>query len=44
MLPISQVAIVGEICRAHLVQISLEEERSGGLRVKVGFRRSRCDQ
>lgn len=31
------LAIVGEICRAHLAQITLDEGRSGGLRVRVSF-------
>ncbi|MEK1908085.1 MAG: sensor histidine kinase [Pseudomonas sp.] len=31
------LAIVGEICRAHLAQISLHDGRSGGLRVRVSF-------
>ncbi|HSC85596.1 MAG TPA: sensor histidine kinase [Pseudomonas sp.] len=31
------LAIVGEICRAHLAQISLHDGRSGGLRVRVDF-------
>lgn len=31
------LAIVGEICRAHLAQISLDAGGSGGLRVRVSF-------
>jgi two-component system sensor histidine kinase TctE len=31
------LAIVGEICRAHLAQISLDEGRGGGLLVRVSF-------
>lgn len=31
------LAIVGEICRAHLAQIGLDEGRGGGLLVRVSF-------
>ena len=31
------LAIVGEICRAHLAQISLHDGAKGGLKVRVSF-------
>jgi two-component system sensor histidine kinase TctE len=31
------LAIVGEICRAHLAQISLHDGAQAGLKVRVSF-------